>query len=567
MSTQQRVCARGRRSAWVNGHSDEACCVSMTVLRPPRDRGPISGMLAVLTYARLAARRIGHQEVTMTDEPSHDTPLAGPELGQIVSVDPATGEVVGRFPLGSTDDVHQLADRAQIAAQWWTDLGPVARRERLLAWAGVISRGLPRLAELVHRENGKPNGDAVLEIVAAVDHLAWAAKNAARVLHQRRRPSGLLGIDIRYEVAWLPYGVVGVIGPWNYPVLTPMGSLAFALAAGNAVIFKPSEFTPAVGDWLVDAFAQVVPEQPVLSLLTGDASTGAALCRAGVNKIAFTGSTTTAKKVMAACAESLTPVLLECGGKDAIVVAEDADIKAAADAAVWGAMSNGGQTCIGIERAYVAAAVYDQFLAEVQRRTSPLRPGSDPAASYGPITMPSQRSVIARHVADALSRGGKAVVGGEASIGEHFVSPIVLVDVPEDSSAILEETFGPTLTILRVRDGDEAVDRANATSYGLGGSVYSKHRGAELAARMRAGMVSVNSVMAFAFGVAVPFGGVGDSGFGRIHGPEGLKEFAWPKTIATRRLPVLMPIVSFDRQAATTNLLTRITILRHGRRT
>ena len=210
-----------------------------------------------------------------------------------------------------------------------------------------------------------------------------------------------------------PLGVVGVIGPWNYPVFTPMGSIAYALAAGNAVVFKPSEYTPAIGAWLAAAWRAAVPDvADVFQVVTGYGETGAALCRAGVGKVAFTGSASTGRKVMAACAETLTPVLMELGGKDAMIVDDDADVVAAADAAVWGAMSNAGQTCIGIERVYATSAVYDRFVAEVTEQVRTLRPGSDDEATYGPMTMASQCGIVRRHVEDALGGGGRAVRGG-----------------------------------------------------------------------------------------------------------------------------------------------------------
>ena len=284
------------------------------------------------------------------------------------------------------------------------------------------------------------------------------------MLGPRRVKTRLLLVEHAGHLEYQPFGVVGVIGPWNYPILTPLGPISGALAAGNAVVFKPSEYTPAVGQWLVDTFAEVVPEQPVLQAVHGLGEVGAALCRSGVGKIAFTGSTATAKKVMATCAETLTPVVLEAGGKDALIVDADADIPAAAEAAVWGAMTNAGQTCIGIERVYAVAPVYDGFVAAVTEKASALRTGEE----IGPITMPGQIDVIRRHIDDALSDGGRAVLGGNDAVQPPYVSPTVLVDVPESSSAIREETFGPTLTITKVADADEAVEKANAVAVRAG---------------------------------------------------------------------------------------------------
>jgi acyl-CoA reductase-like NAD-dependent aldehyde dehydrogenase len=338
-----------------------------------------------------------------------------------------------------------------------------------------------------------------------------------------------------------------------------MGSIAYALAAGNAVVFKPSEFTPAVGKWIVDSFNEVVPEQPVLQLITGFGATGAALCKAGVGKIAFTGSAATGKKVMAACAETLTPVLMECGGKDAMIVADDADVDAAATAALWGGMSNAGQTCIGIERVYVSEKVYDAFVSSLTDKARKVVAGE----SYGPITMPSQVDIIRRHIADAIAKGGRAATGGNIDGG--LVEPTILLDVPEDSVAVTEETFGPTITVTKVRDTDEAVERSNATTYGLAGAVFSKKFGMEIARRLRTGMTSVNQVAAFAGIPSLPFGGSGDSGFGRIHGEDGLKEFARAKAITRQRFDLPLPVLSFERTPKVDKLLGRAVRFLHGR--
>ncbi|MFD4265467.1 aldehyde dehydrogenase family protein [Rhodococcus sp. NPDC058481] len=481
------------------------------------------------------------------------------------SLDPGTGEVVGSYPVQGAEAVAETVERARAAAKWWSGLSFAERRTHLDAWAGVITRRIGQLAEVMHAETGKPHTDAQLEIVLALDHLAWAAKHASKVLGRKRVPSGISMVDHAATVEYLPRGVIGVIGPWNYPVFTPMGSIAYALAAGNAVVFKPSEFTPGVGAWLVDAFAQVVPEHPVLQLVTGFGLTGEALCRAGVDKLAFTGSTATAKLVMAACADTLTPVLIEAGGKDALLVDADADLDAAADAALWGGMANAGQTCIGTERVYVHERVFDQFLAKLTALAGTVRAGTDPGAQIGPMTMPTQSAVVRTHVLDAIERGGRAVVGGPDVVGDRLVQPTILVDVPEDSLAVTEETFGPTLTVARVRDMDEAVELTNASRYGLGSAVFSKRRGVELARRIRSGMTAVNSVIAFAAIPSLPFGGVGESGFGRIHGQDGLKEFANAKAVARRRMPALMALTSFSRTAKTDKIMATIATLRHGR--
>ena len=499
-----------------------------------------------------------------TSVPVDDASVTAAE--RFESLDPGNGQRLGTYPVQGASEVGDAVARAREAALWWQGQGWAGRRQHLRAWKGVLARRMHELADLMHKENGKPHPDALLEITLAIDHIEWAAKHAVKVLGPHRVPAGLMAANQAATLEYQPFGVIGVIGPWNYPVFTPMGSIAYALAAGNAVVFKPSEYTPGVGKWLEHAWQMAVPERPdVLQVVTGLGDTGAALCRAGVDKIAFTGSAATGRLVMATCAETLTPVLMECGGKDAMIVDDDADVAAAADAALWGGMSNAGQTCIGIERVYATDKVYDRFVSELTDRASGVRAGSDALASYGPITMPGQIDIIKRHIADALSRGGRALTGG--GVTGAYVEPTVLVDVPEDSSAVREETFGPTLTVTRVANAEEAVRRTNATSYGLAGAVFSGNakRGMELARRMRSGMTSVNSVIAFASVPALPFGGVGDSGFGRIHGADGLKEFTRAKSITRQRFALPVQLLSFSRSPKVTDQLAKVIGLVHGR--
>jgi acyl-CoA reductase-like NAD-dependent aldehyde dehydrogenase len=480
-------------------------------------------------------------------------------------LDPATGDVVGVHPVADRTEVEAAVARARVWADWWAGIGFGQRKEVLTLWKGVITRRMAQLAHVVHEETGKPHSDAMLEIGLTVDHLAWAAGHAEKVLGRRKVSSGVLMANHAASVEYLPFGVVGVIGPWNYPVFTPMGSIAYALAAGNAVVFKPSELTPGVGLWLADSLTEVVPDQALLQVVVGRGETGDALCRSGVDKVAFTGSPATGRKVMAACAEDLTPVVIESGGKDALLVDEDADVEAAADAAAWGAFANAGQTCAGVERVYVHEKVHDAFLEQLTRRAREVHAGTDAEAAFGPMTLQSQVDVARRHIEDALARGARAVVGGPEAVGDRFVQPTVLVDVPPESSAITEETFAPTVTVTRVQDMDEAVELANATRYGLGSAVFSKARGSELAHRLRSGMTAVNSVISFAGIPALPFGGVGDSGFGRIHGPDGLREFTYAKAVARQRMKPVMNLTSFSRTAQEdTAFATLLTVL-HGR--
>lgn len=491
------------------------------------------------------------------------------------SLNPATGEPLDSFPINTAEDVAAAVERARIAAAWWAELGASGRRARLTAWRAQLVQRTDELAELISRENGKPHDDAVVEVVLTIAHLAWAARNAGRVLRRRRVNPGLLAINHSATLEYLPFGVVGVIGPWNYPLHTPMGSISYALAAGNAVVFKPSEYTPAVGQWLVDSFAQVVGEQPVLQLVTGFGATGAALSEAGVDKLAFTGSAATGRLVMASCARSLTPCVIECGGKDALIVAADADLDRAAEQAVWGAMFNGGQTCAGVERVYVEAPVYDEFIAKVTEQAAGIRTGgpdgqgthgSQGVLHYGAITMPGQLDVISRHIREAIAHGGRALVGGPDSVRGPYVEPVVLVDVPPDQPAVTEETFGPTMVISKVADLNEAVEAANSGDYGLGASVFSRGHGRQLADRLTAGMVSVNSVLTYASVPGLPWGGSGHSGFGRIHGPDGLREFARSRAVTSQLFDIPLKLATFARPDASIGQLRQLARLRWGRR-
>ncbi|MGY2011767.1 aldehyde dehydrogenase family protein [Nocardia gipuzkoensis] len=479
--------------------------------------------------------------------------------------DPATGAVVGTYPVHDRHDVDAVVSSAHAAAAWWRDLGFAGRARYLDAWRSEIASGRDQLAQLIHREMGKPISDAKLEIAMALEHLRWAARNAEKVLGRRTVPSSLLTVNHAATVEYLPLGVVGVIGPWNYPVFTPLGSISFALAAGNAVVFKPSEYTPGVGSWLAEAFTRTAPAEPVLQVITGLGGTGNALCRSDVGKIGFTGSTATGKLVMAACAENLTPVLMECGGKDALIVDADADLEAAADAAVWGGLSNAGQTCLAVERVYVHTAVYEKFLAELVAAASEIHAGAADS-QIGPITMPKQLAIVRRHIEDALARGARALLGGTDAIDRQFVQPTILVDVPEDAAAVTEETFGPTLTVTKVRDMDEAVELVNRGTYGLGATVFARRRGRDIADRIRAGGTSINAFVAHATIPGLPLGGVGASGFGRVHGPDGLVEFTYAKATTRQRFPAPLPLTSFRRDHRVDTIVDLLVAVLHGRK-
>jgi acyl-CoA reductase-like NAD-dependent aldehyde dehydrogenase len=468
---------------------------------------------------------------------------------------PVTGEVLAAYPIHSDADVKSAVAAARQASPQWQVLGYLERRSVLLAWSKLLLDRIEECAALVSDETGKPASDAKLEATLAIGHLVWAARNARDVLRTQHRRPGVLMANMAATVERSPFGVIGVIGPWNYPIFTPMGSISYALAAGNTVVFKPSEFTPGIGIWLAQTFAEVAPSHNIFSVVTGLGDTGRALCESGVDKLAFTGSTKTAKIVAATCAKTLTPVIVECGGKDPVIIAADADLNTAADFTLWSAMSNAGQTCIGAERIYVHEKVADQFITKMIELGEKIRPGAPGHGNYGPATMPKQLDIIESHIVDAIAQGGQAVLGGPDSVKRPFVEPVILVNVPENSIAMQEETFGPIIIINRVRDISEAIRLSNASRYGLGASVWSKSQGNKIASQLHCGMVAINSTISFAAVASVPFGGVKDSGYGRIHGPEGLLEFTYARSVVRARFQLPIAFTSFRRNAFADRLI------------
>ncbi len=464
---------------------------------------------------------------------------------RLQSYDPSTGQVIGSVPIMTAAEVDAAVARARVAAETWSTRSHAARAEELTKFRKAIAAHADELAELLHRENGKPLLESYVEVMMALGHVSHAASRAEHAMEPKRVSSGILA-NFRATISYLPLGVVGVIGPWNYPMFTPMGSIAYALAAGNAVVFKPSELTPLIAVKLGEIAAKTFALPDLLQVVTGGGPTGAALAKAAVDKIAFTGSAATGKRVMIAAAERLTPVLLELGGKDPMIVAEDADLDKAAEACVYGALTNAGQACISVERVYVAEAVHDKFVDKVIENVRALKTGGDDG-HLGAMTSPAQVAIVKDHLVDAVAKGAKVKTGGIDAISGSYIQPTVLTDVTHSMKVMSDETFGPVIPIQRVASIDEAVKLANDTVYGLGSTVFAGDSSVarKIGERIRAGMTSVNSVMGFAGIPSLPFGGVGDSGFGRIHGDEGIREFTRIKSTAEQMMSIPMNMMSF----------------------
>ena len=464
---------------------------------------------------------------------------------RLSSYNPATGDLLGSVPIYSAAEVDAAVARARVASETWATRTFAARNEELDAFRHALAAAADTIADILHRENGKPELEALTEVMMSLGHLKHAVSRAETAMAPKKVSAGLLA-NFRATISYAPLGVVAVIGPWNYPLNTPMGSIAYALAAGNAVVWKPSELTPLVALEIEKIARQTFALPDLLQVVTGAGATGAALAKSAVDKISFTGSAATGKRVMLAAAERLTPVLMELGGKDPMIVSDDADLAKAAEAAVYGGLTNAGQACISVERVYVAESVHDKFVEEVVKQVRDLKVGGDDG-DLGAMTSEAQVKIVKDHLDDAVAKGAKVLTGGPNAIAGSFIQPTVLTGVTHQMKVMTEETFGPVIPIQKVKSVDEAVRLANDTRYGLGSSVFAGKSARSIAAKLRAGMTSINSVMAFAGIYGLPFGGVGESGFGRIHGDEGIREFSRVKSTAEQAFALPINMMSFKQ--------------------
>jgi acyl-CoA reductase-like NAD-dependent aldehyde dehydrogenase len=480
--------------------------------------------------------------VTQTaDHPPEASATGAPDREPLVVHDPRTGAVVACIPDEGPKGVGRAVDAARAAAGRWAALPFAARAELVLAARDEMVDRLDEIVEVITSETGKLSVDAVVhELLVAAETVSHHARHGARELRPERARTGLL-VHKRAVRTWEPVGVVGVIAPWNYPFLLAFTPLVTALLAGNAVVLKPSELTPTTGLVLGDLFASAgrgSPMEGAVQVVTGGGATGEALVRGGVDLVCFTGSGATGREVMRAAADSLTPVLLELGGKDPMIVCADADLERAAAGAVWGGLLNAGQTCAGVERVYVEDAAHDDFVARVVARARAVRVGAGPGSDIGTMASEAQVRVVERQLADAVANGGRILTGGRRVPGHgRWFEPTVVVDTPPDCTLLREETFGPVLPIVRVADVDEAVRLANDSTFGLSSSVWTSdpRTAADVTARLQAGSVCVNDVVDVFAAADLPFGGVKRSGIGRVHGPDALRRMSNPKSVLTDR--------------------------------
>jgi acyl-CoA reductase-like NAD-dependent aldehyde dehydrogenase len=472
-----------------------------------------------------------------TQRPKRKT--AKPEVLQ--SFDPATGEVVGEVPVTPPDGVEAVAEEVARIQQGWA-LVPLPERLRIIGRAAqVLLRRNDEIALAITRENGKTIVESsIVEVANAVATLDWISRWGLRYLSPERLTEHPLTRHKRHWIVYRPLGVVGVIAPWNYPLIIPLGEVAQALAAGNGVVLKPSENTPLSADLLAQVFAEAGLPDGLLRVVHGSGETGAALCEAGpIRKVFFTGSTSTGRKVMELAAKHGKPVMLEMGGKDPAIVCADADLGRTVDGILWAGLMTCGQTCAGVERIYVDRRVHDEFVGRLIAGANRLVPGDpkDPATQIGPMNNDMQYGKVLEQLEDAVAKGATTHSGGPIEVDGlpgKFVAPVVLTGVDHSMQVMADETFGPLLPVMAFDTEEEAIGLANDSPYGLGASVWSRdlRRARMLADRVEAGMVWINDAT-YSHGLAyTPWGGVKDSGSGVTHSRHGFYEMTSKRLLA-----------------------------------
>ena len=509
---------------------------------------------------------------TLETPPETTTQNGGGAADQIAVENPATGQVVAHVPDMGAQEVARLVAEARAAQPAWEALGVEARGKVMYRARKWIVENRDRVASTIVEETGKTREDAMLaEVFFIADSFGFWAKAAKKHLADEKVKSHspfMIGkkLLIRYQ----PRGVVGVIGPWNYPLTNCFGDGIAALMAGNSVVFKPSEITPLATLLMEECMREAGLPDGVMRVATGRGETGGALVDE-VDYVMFTGSVATGRKVAERAAQTLTPHSLELGGKDPMIVLQDADIERAANGAVFWGLANGGQICQAVERVYVEEPVYDEFVQKVVEKTSKLRqgvPGQAGAVDVGAVTFAPQLEIIREHMKDAVEKGARVLVGGEPGDGPgRFWQPTVVVDVDHSMKLMQDETFGPVIPIMKVRDEHEALRLANDSRYGLNSSVWTKdvEKGARIAGQVQAGSTCVNDAVANYAAQELPFGGVKESGIGVRHSAAGIRKYCHAHAILVTRFAAKKELYWFPFTKRKTRLLERLLVLLYGR--
>jgi acyl-CoA reductase-like NAD-dependent aldehyde dehydrogenase len=483
---------------------------------------------------------------------------------------PATGELIREIGIDPPQRVREVVERVRANQAEWEGLGNKGRYH----WLGQLRDWLidnhERVADTMQAETGKVRADAASEPVYLTDLINFYGRRAEKILGDDKvRPHSPLLSSKKLRVQYRPFPVVGIISPWNFPLILSLGDAIPALQAGAAVVIKPSEYTPLGLAEVVEAWKSEIGAPDVFDCVQGVAETATALIDAA-DFIQFTGSDRTGRKVMARAAETLTPVSLELGGNDPMVVLRDANVSRAANAAAWGGLANSGQICISAERVYVEEPIYDEFVAKLTEEVESVRQGADGAVSekdVGAMTSPLQTEIVERHVNEAVGEGARALTGGSRREGPgDYYRPTVLVDVDHSMEVMREETFGPVIGVMKVRDEEEAIRLANDSRHGLSGSVFGAKRHAEqVARRIECGVCNVNDVMVGFLATDVPFGGWKDSGIGYRHGEVGIKKFCRTESLVITRFGGKRELLWFPYTEKRRNLLARLTRIFNAR--
>ena len=469
---------------------------------------------------------------------------------KIVSLNPATGEILHQFDAASDSDVNAAVAQARAAQPAWNALGVHKRVSILRDFQRLLHEKKSEVAALITREAGKPMVEALLtEVMVVLDATRFCVENAFDFLREQPVPHGNLAMKTKTgRILREPHGVIGIISPWNYPFSIPATESLSALVTGNAVVLKPSELTSLNALQLASLLHQAGVPKDIFQVVVGDGGVGSALLNAPIDKLVFTGSVGTGKRIAQAAAARLLPVVLELGGKDPMLVLDDADVDVASSGAVWGAFANCGQACLSVERCYVHRSLYETFLDACVEKAKRLRVGNgmNPQTEIGPLIYERQLRNVETHVEGARAQSARVLAGGTRlpQLGPNFYAPTVLADVSHAMHIMREETFGPVLPVMPFDTDDEAIRLANDSDYGLAASIWTRDRarGEALARRIQVGTVMVNDALA-CFGISeAPHGGVKASGMGRTHGRFGLEEMVQIKYVDSDRLPGMKPV-------------------------
>lgn len=475
------------------------------------------------------------------------TAKKGDGNSDVISTNPATRAEIGRVRITPPEEVNSAVQAARSVFADWRRTSFSERRRLVMKAREVILSEMDEIAHLISAESGKPVAEALsMEIAPVLDLMQWIAKSAEKMLRPRSIGIGIYALMGRSsKIFYHPLGVVGIIPAWNYPFSIPLGEAVMALMAGNTVVIKPSELTAIVGLKIGDIFTKAGFPPNVVQIVSGGGETGAALVEGVPDKVMFTGSVATGKKIASAAAKNLVPVVLELGGKDPMIVFDDANLELAASAAVWGAFCNSGQSCSSVERLYVQEAVVEKLTKLIVGKTLQLKQGSGERedVSIGAMSSERQIKIVEDHVNDFRECGATIETGGKrnAELQGLFYEPTVITGATNDMRAMQEETFGPTLPIATFRTEEEAIRLANDSEFGLTASVWTsdRARGKRVAEKIEAGSVCINEVL-YTHGIGqTPWGGFKNSGRGRTHGLEGLMELVQPQHIHTNRLGIM----------------------------